>query len=200
MNTLNPTFAHIATSARTIGVIDPNPDATFDDIIEATKKNFNNGHNSRHLANSLFARAHGVYTRPHASNQRLSSVALANTKINDTVTTYMSVMNMRNMQQAQMELTRYVHEWLQSHPRSVLRVVFIVGYEEPVVFQLRYQIGFANTVEYRVETWDFQRVASGKVFDVAQGAWLEVQGPVFSAMRKWIAGSSLANRGLSHTR
>ena len=200
MNTLNPTFAHIATSTRTIGAIDPNPDATFDDIIEATKKNFNNGQNSRHLANSLFARAHGAYTLPDASNQYLSNVALANTKINDTVTTYMSVTDMQNMQQAQMELTQYVHEQLQAHPRSVLRVVFIVGYDEPMVFQLRYQLGFANTIEYRVETWDFQRVASGKVFNVAQGAWLGVQDPVFSAMRKWIAGSSLANRGLSHTR
>ena len=193
MSTFNPAFAQAATSTYAIGTINSNPEATFDEILATTKKNYNEGINSRHLANSLFARAHGIYTQKQAYFHHIKPTSISNTRIPDTVAAYMSVANIKNMPQAQMELTRYVYERLHTNPGTVLRIVFVVGYDNPTVFQLRYNLGFSNTIEYRVETWDFQRLTSGKAFAIAKNSHLRAQDSVFSTMRGYLRNNSAQN-------
>lgn len=200
MSTFNPAFAQAAASTHSIGTIDANPEATFDEILDATKKNFNQGRSSRELANSLFARAHGIYTQRQAYFHHLKPTSITSTRINDTVTAYMSVASRKDMKQAQVELAQYVYEKLHSNPGTVLRIVFVIGYEAPTVFQLRYSLGFSNTIEYRVETWDFQRLASGKAFAIAKNSYLRAQEPVFSAMWQFLRNNSFSDRSVSYVR
>lgn len=200
MNTYNPAFAHAATSTHSIGEIDTNPEATFDEIIATTKKNYNQGLSSRHLANSLFARAHGIYTQKQAYFHHIKPTSISNTRINDTVAAYMSVADTKNMKQAQIELAQYVAEKLLTNPGSILRLVFIVGYDSPTVFQLRYSLGFSNTIEYRVETWDFQRLASGKAFTIGRNSHIRAHDSVFSAMWGYLRNNSSSKEAVSYTR
>lgn len=198
MSTFNPAFAQVAASTYAIGTIDSNPEATFDEILATTKKNYNEGISSRHLANSLFARAHGIYTQRQAYFHHIKPTSISSTRIPDTVAAYMSVADVKDMPQAQMELTRYVYEQLHVNPGAVLRIVFVVGYENPTVFQLRYSLGFSNTIEYRVETWDFRRLTSGKAFAIARNSHLRAHDSVFASMREHLRNNSAPKHANSH--
>lgn len=194
----NTPYTKATTSTHTIGTINLNPEETFDNILNTTQQNYLQGKSSRTLANTLFARAHGITTPQKAQTQPVKPVSL-NTPLNDTVAAYISVADYAHLDQAKKELTNYVHNRLTQSPRKTLRIALIVGYDNPTVFQLRYKLGFANSIDYRVETWDFKRLATGTAFAVGGDASARAQETVIRTVEQHLRKEYAPKPALSHT-